>query len=317
MSGRRIELSATQVIASLLAAVTGAVAASFLGVAGTIIGTAVMSVASTAVAAVYKGGLVSSRERLRAAADARFAPLVPGHLVARNRAAEPGQDASAATTREDLPRAAVRRDRGPGPDDETQILPAVASGPRRWDDTDRANGLAGAADGATHIVRHPGLGRPDEPGGAGARPDDGGAAPRDARWRPRPLVLAGIALGVFVLAMAGITAFEAVAGKPLNTLVAGGHGSGTTIGSIVGGPGSQTAPRHPGPAHRSQGTSPTPHASTSPAPATTPSQAPTPSPAPTPTPTPSASPGASPATSPSAAASPARAPATPASGAGP
>ena len=39
-----------QVIASLLAAVTGAIAASTLGIAGTIIGTAVMSVASTAVA---------------------------------------------------------------------------------------------------------------------------------------------------------------------------------------------------------------------------------------------------------------------------
>ena len=65
MNGRRIDLSATQVIASMLAAVTGAVAASYLGVAGTVVGAAVMSVASTAVASVYKHYLARSRERLR------------------------------------------------------------------------------------------------------------------------------------------------------------------------------------------------------------------------------------------------------------
>ena len=35
MDGRRMDVSATQVIASLLAALTGAIAASTLGVAGT------------------------------------------------------------------------------------------------------------------------------------------------------------------------------------------------------------------------------------------------------------------------------------------
>ena len=43
-SGRRIDVSSVQVVASVMAAVTGALAASFLGVAGTIIGTAMMSV---------------------------------------------------------------------------------------------------------------------------------------------------------------------------------------------------------------------------------------------------------------------------------
>jgi hypothetical protein len=380
---RRIELSATQVIASLLAAVTGAVAASFLGVAGTIIGTAVMSVASTAIAAIYKGGLISSRERLRAAAEAaRVSPLVGSHLSSRHRATGPGEDPSRAVTREDRShaatgedrsgpparqelsragtredrprpgtredrprpgtredrsragtredrsRAVARHDRAPGPDDETQILPAVAFRAHRWDDTDRANGLSGGADGATQIVRRPDLdGREGLTGEAGteflSRPDeaartrdDGGAGGRDeaarddARWRPRPLVLAAIALGVFLLAMAGITAFEAVAGKPLNSLVAGGHGSGTTIGSIVGGSGSQTAPRHTSPARPSRSPSPSPRASTSPAPTPTPSPSTTPAPTPTPSPAPSASPGASPAASPNTQASPARAPAT-------
>jgi hypothetical protein len=406
MNGRRIDLSATQVIASMLAAVTGAVAASYLGVAGTVVGAAVMSVASTVVASVYKHYLARSRERLRAAREAaRIAPQAGGHFLPHDAATGPGQDTSQAATRTDLSRAATRADlsraatrpdgsraatradlsraatrpdgsraatradrsraaaqpdrsrataqpvRAAGPDDVTQIMPAVAFGPHRWDGADRANGLDGLADGATQIVSRPGYGgvgagpdngarspaRPDpgdgdagrgespdgpgsgparEPGGPGAGDDgagddgagdDGAGGPRDARWRrPRPLVLAGIALGVFLLAMAGITAFEAVAGKPLDAIVGSGHGSGTTVGSIVGGSGHQTGPRHTGPARPSRGTSPTPRPSTSPAPS------PTPTPTPTPSPTPSGSPGASPATSPSAPASPAQAPASPA-----
>jgi hypothetical protein len=330
MDGRRIDLSATQVVASMLAAVTGAVAASFLGIAGTVIGAAVMSVASTAVAAIYKHYLASSRERLRAAADAaRMAPRVNGHLLSRQRVTGPGQDLSRATTRQELSRAAVRRDRVAGPDDETQILPAVSFEPHRWDDTDRANGLSGPADhadGATELMRRAdsrgvadGPGRPDEPPGTGSRDEgdaggNGDGGPAEARRRrPRLLVLAGVALGVFLLAMAGITAFEALAGKPLNTLVGSGHGSGTTVGSIVGGSGSQTAPPHTGPARPSQGTSPTPRAPTSPAPSPTPSQTPTPTP--TPSPTPSGSP--SPATSAVAPASPDEGQASPAARAGP
>ncbi len=54
MSGRRIELSITQVTSSVLAAVTGAIVASSLGVAGTIIGVAVVSFATTAGTAIYR-----------------------------------------------------------------------------------------------------------------------------------------------------------------------------------------------------------------------------------------------------------------------
>src|SRR6266849_1333992 len=92
MSRRRIELSATQVIASMLAAVTGAVAASYAGVGGTVIGVAVMSVASTAGAAIYQHYLGRSKERLRSAAEV-IAPMATfngtaGHR-ARRGAAEP------------------------------------------------------------------------------------------------------------------------------------------------------------------------------------------------------------------------------------
>ena len=76
MSGRRIELSATQVVASMLAAVTGAIAASYTGIAGTVIGVAVMSVASTAGAAVYKHYLASSQEKLLASKERLHAAAV-------------------------------------------------------------------------------------------------------------------------------------------------------------------------------------------------------------------------------------------------
>jgi hypothetical protein len=74
MSGRRIELNGIQVVASVLAAVTGAIVASSLGVAGTMIGVAVVSFATTAGTAIYRHYLARTQERLRSAAAAM------GHL---------------------------------------------------------------------------------------------------------------------------------------------------------------------------------------------------------------------------------------------
>ncbi|QYC43660.1 hypothetical protein Nocox_30380 [Nonomuraea coxensis DSM 45129] len=62
---RNFELSVPQILGSALAAVTAAVAASFLGVAGTVIGAAVMSVASTVGTAVYTHYLKRTGERVR------------------------------------------------------------------------------------------------------------------------------------------------------------------------------------------------------------------------------------------------------------
>jgi hypothetical protein len=70
MSGRRIDVTATQAASSMLATLTGAIAASGLGIGGTIIGAAFMSLASTVGAAVYKHYIGRSNERLRAAAGA-------------------------------------------------------------------------------------------------------------------------------------------------------------------------------------------------------------------------------------------------------
>jgi hypothetical protein len=349
MSGRRVDVSATQVIASMLAAVTGAVAASTLGIAGTIIGTAVMSVASTAVAAIYKHYIGRSRERLRAAAEAaKVSPLVSGGAAAalrnRHRAAHSAQHATrpdltrANVTQPDVARLAGQRP-VTGPDaDQTEVFPAIGYQEHHWHDADRANGFAtqiisaktaGTAgadeatqmmsrpdpataaggtgpDEATHLIGRsegtvtgsppaadgagdgedtrltgdqPDSGQPGNPTGrpAGATTGDNGAdtpasgGTAQPRWR-RPLALAGMALAVFLLAMAGITAFEAIAGKPLDAIVGGKHSSGTTVGGLIGGQSTHTASHHSG-------------SSPSPAPTPTPSVSSTPSPTPSPAPT--------------------------------
>jgi hypothetical protein len=81
MSGRRLDVTPTQAVSSLLATLTGAFAASGLGIAGTIIGAAFMSLASTVGAAIYKHYLGRSNEKLRAAATS-LAPKASGGGVA-------------------------------------------------------------------------------------------------------------------------------------------------------------------------------------------------------------------------------------------
>src|SRR6476661_1491152 len=73
---RRVDLSATQLVASALAAITATVAASYLGVAGTVIGAAVASVLTVVGNAVYSQTLRRTGARVRTAvpAAARFVP---------------------------------------------------------------------------------------------------------------------------------------------------------------------------------------------------------------------------------------------------
>ena len=61
----RFELSGTQLIATALAAVTATVAASYLGLAGTVIGAAVASVVSAIGTAVYSHSLRRTHARVR------------------------------------------------------------------------------------------------------------------------------------------------------------------------------------------------------------------------------------------------------------
>jgi hypothetical protein len=98
----RLELSATQLIATALAAITATVAASYLGVAGTVIGAAVVSVVSAVGNALYTHSLRTTHARVRGAVPVRrraaaASPVQTDHdFLAHGRAA-----AAAATTSEE------------------------------------------------------------------------------------------------------------------------------------------------------------------------------------------------------------------------
>ncbi|SHN49402.1 hypothetical protein SAMN05660350_00078 [Geodermatophilus obscurus] len=83
------QLSATQVAAGALAAVSSAVVASFFGLAGTLIGAALASVISTVSAALYSNSLQRTNEKLRRAR---------GQLTGRQSAVEETTVAPAAAT---------------------------------------------------------------------------------------------------------------------------------------------------------------------------------------------------------------------------
>jgi hypothetical protein len=320
----------------MLAALTGAVTASRLGIAGTIIGAAFMSLASTVGSAVYKHYLTRSNERLRAAA-ASLAPRAShsavASAVARHHAEQeqirpaatrpgstrPGATRPGAASRDQAQRYPVRELGAPpapaqgyvSPDGtETQIMPA------RYPHGDFASART-----QTFARDQPG---PDQHGPAdtvgntvpGAPADLGGDVPTArlrasadpgpppdashrwpwARWpwtRRRWVIAAATALGVFVVAMGAVTAFEVLAGKSLDAVVWHQHSSGTTLGGLVGGSGGH----HPRP-----GTSPSPShspgSSHSPRPSHTPSSSPSPTTS-SPAPTPSGSPSPSSSTTPS------------------
>src|ERR1700722_7058343 len=98
MSGRRgLNLSAAQVIASVLATLSAAVAASFLGVAGTLLGAALGSVDSTMGTEIYKHYLQRSEERLRSAGQVLY------HSAARTGTGSTNAQAGAASRARDAP----------------------------------------------------------------------------------------------------------------------------------------------------------------------------------------------------------------------
>ena len=113
MSGRRgLNLSAAQIIASVLATLSAAVAASFLGVAGTLVGAAVGSLVSTMGTEIYKHYLQRSEERLRSAGQVLY------HSAARTRTGSTDVRAAPASSGRPGARAGsagqqdVQRDRG-------------------------------------------------------------------------------------------------------------------------------------------------------------------------------------------------------------
>jgi hypothetical protein len=242
---RTLGLSPAQVAGSALAAVSGALLASFAGTTGTIIGTAVGSVVATVGAALYTWSLRRTSAAVRrTAAQVRQTALLTGPL----------------------PR-------------------TVAQGPMRSRD--------------------------------GHGPEDqlaDEAIPEEPRRRSLPwgrTLLASVA--VTVVALGGITTFEAITGRPISSLLGGSDSRGTSVGNLVGS--DDQSSKHPAP---KDNTTPTNEQSQAPDPTPRPSDVPgvpvpsvTPTPAPTePSSQPSVVPEGAPAPAPGADTAPNTAPNT-------
>lgn len=300
-NGPRIELSTVQVVASVLAAVTGAVLTSYLGVGGTVIGAAVASFASTAGFAVYKHFLGRTKERLNEVTPvivehARVWNPTSGHLAAGRRAGNglgrtgSGGSAGAAVNQGEHPTQPIR-----------VWDPATQAGQQTAAES-RQPGLSGQPAQSTQPDQpspdqlSPGQPPPDGPPPGRvhvANGGHGGPGKNGSSRRPRWLMAAATSLAVFVAVIAGITVFELATGKPIAALVWGHSGSGTTVGNVVTGNqgSSNVAPQPTGTATPRQSvTTPgtattgpaTPRPSSSPSPSTSPAPSTVPSPSTTP-----------------------------------
>ena len=191
---RALGLSTAQVVGSVLAAVTGAVLASTMGVTGTVIGAAVASLVATIGSAIYTWSL-----RRTTVAVQKTAAQV------RQAALESGP----------LPR-------------------TVAQGPLR---TTKERAAASTAEqGPDGPNQDP---NQDQGQDQGQDPDDQQSEepdPDEDSWRrsiPWGKVLLA-SLAVTVLALAGITVVEAIAGKPISSVTGGSDSQGTTVGNVTG-----------------------------------------------------------------------------------
>ncbi|MET8619963.1 hypothetical protein [Streptomyces albidoflavus] len=242
---KRIDLSVPQVAGSAVAAVAGAVAASQLGVYGTVIGAGVMSVVATTGGSVFQHLFRRTGEQIRDVAHVRPkgepGPDVPDTFRADPEPdpltdPAPGRVASAdpatAHTVPGDPPAPVEATQllGQADPEATQLLSQADPGATQLlgqagPDATRALRVPAAdpaeADQATRLLR-----AVPEPSG----PETGefGEATthqaRTGRWK-RPLISAA---AVFVLAMGGITGWELVSGHALS------GDSGPTISHLTG-----------------------------------------------------------------------------------
>ncbi|MFF9649339.1 hypothetical protein [Streptomyces sp. NPDC014622] len=242
---KRIDLSLPQVAGSAVAAVAAAVAASQLGVYGTILGAGVMSVVATCGGSVFQHFFRRTGEQIReatvqakhqgreAAGRNRSAGDARASRGERRSSPEPGHDGVEDATTV-LP--AV---------DATTVLPAVdattvlravdATTVLRAVDTDQDPARPTGPFGATRplaAVRPGRDGAPDE--------EFSEATTHGTRFRGWKRSAAGAAV-VFVVAMAGITTYELVSGGDLS------GGRGTTVGSVVRGGGRDSGTNGPAP----------------------------------------------------------------------
>ncbi|NEA24450.1 hypothetical protein G3I70_18415 [Actinomadura bangladeshensis] len=257
------DLSTTQLIASAVATAVAALGASYLGVYGTIIGAALMSVISTAGSAVGKHYLDQGRDQIKELTHLQSA-------VRRRAAAEGAADEA---TRADPTRTVVwsgdpnatRFDAPFGDPNATRLDAGGDPGATRLDSVDAVAGsLAEEAgeDAVREVVRRT-------------------AWQSTVEWAKAHWVkLAVSSAAVFAIVVGGITAYEAATGEPIG----GGGKRGLTVTSVLDGGGGQpdgTPSQNPSDGPTEPGTTPS-QTPTDGAPSTEPT---TPAPQPTDGPT--------------------------------
>ncbi|QXJ20697.1 hypothetical protein AGRA3207_001456 [Actinomadura graeca] len=198
------DLSTTQLIASGLATAAAAVGASYLGVYGTILGAAFMSVVSTAGSAVCKHYLDQGREQIKDL----------GHLQAAAQQRDAARGAAAEAVSADPTRTVVwsdpnvtRMDLDPG---VTRVDPSMDPS---MTVADALAGMAGE-EAVREVVRR-------------------SALRSTADWaRHHWVKLVVTSAVVFAVVLGGITVYEAAAGGPI-----GDKGNGLTVTKVLGGGG--------------------------------------------------------------------------------
>ncbi|WP_327243961.1 hypothetical protein [Streptomyces sp. NBC_01320] len=257
---RRIDLSLPQVAGSAVAAVAAAVAASQLGVYGTILGAGVMSIVATCGGSVFQHFFRRTGEQIReVTVQAKFTGReTRGTREMRDAYGAPDpQEVRAA--RDVAERETWAGQRSPdGSADATAVLRTVAADP------DRTQLLKPLADHETQLLKPLGTDRTqlltslgtdrtqlfESRAGDGARraaphgaaPDEEFSASTTHGTRIRGWKRSAVgAAAVFAVSMAGITTYELVSGGDLS------GGQGTTVGSVVRGGERGSGPAEPAP----------------------------------------------------------------------
>ncbi|GAA1546227.1 hypothetical protein GCM10009678_31140 [Actinomadura kijaniata] len=240
------ELSTTQLIASGAATAAAAVGASYLGVYGTIIGAAFMSVVSTAGTAVAKHYLDQGREQIRERA----------HL-------------GEAAEREEAARAAGERATDPDPT-RTLVWPADLAGDpnaTRLDPPAGGDPNATRLDGVPPETAVAGQVASGVAEGAVRRASWSAAAGATLDWaRERWKVLVLSSAAVFALVIGGITVYESFTGAPIGN----DRDQGNTLSHVFGGGSGERRTPDPVPTHERTGRSGQPSTAPTDAPTTRP-----------------------------------------------
>lgn len=215
------DISTTQLIASATATAVAAFGASTLGVYGTIVGAALMSVISTAGTAIAKHYLDQGRSQLKELT----------HLQAAVRRREPARGAAETATSADPTRTAVwsgdpnatRNDPPGGGDPNATRFGPFAGGDPNATRMDPVETVAGsfaeqAGEGAVRqVVRR-------------------SAWTSTVEWAKAHWAKLAVTSGVvFAIVIGGITIYEAMSGQPIG----GGGGKGLTVTNVLGGGGGQ------------------------------------------------------------------------------